>query len=154
MARLVGAVPRVLAGLLIGLITVLLMASVIGRYTGLYALVWAEEAARAMFLWMTMLGAAAAVERGGHFRLDVLEKLLPANGRRLLVAFVQLTLGLLGLALLVSGTELVGNSGGQFTNALGIPLGAINIAVPAGGLFFVWFAVRNVRAVLSDRTGS
>lgn len=150
--RALAAVPRALAGLLIGLITLLLAVAVVGRYSGLYTVIWAEEAARAMFIWMVLLGAAAAVERGGHFRLDVLQKVLPWPFSGAAAMLAHVAMAALGAALLVTGSEMVGNSAGQFTNALGLPQGAIIAAVPAGGALFLWYGVRNVYRIATGRS--
>ena len=128
-------------------VTLVLMASVLGRYSGLFTLVWAEEAARAMFIWLVMLGAAVAVERDGHFRLDVLEHLLPRAGARALQALAHLAMGLFGVALLVTGAELLRNGAGQYTMALGLPQGTIDAAVLFGGLLFVLYAARRLHAL-------
>ncbi|MBM3490012.1 MAG: TRAP transporter small permease [Alphaproteobacteria bacterium] len=127
-----------------GAIALVLLASVIGRYSGLYTLVWAEEAAHAMFIWMVLLGAAVAIERGGHFRLDVLEQVLPPTGRRLLRALAHVSLALFGLALLVTGRTLLANSVGQFTNALGLPQSTINAAIPCGGALMLFYSLRQL----------
>jgi TRAP-type C4-dicarboxylate transport system permease small subunit len=153
-AKALTAAPRALAGLLIGLITVLLAVAVFGRYTGFYSVIWAEEAARAMFIWMVLLGAAAAVERGGHFRLDILEKVLPRPVGRFFSMFAHLAMVALGLALLATGIQMVANSAGQFTNALGMPQSAVNAAIPAGGALFVWFGLRNVYRMAVGRAGA
>ena len=141
---MLAAVPGMLAGGLIGAITLLLSASVIGRYSGLYTIVWAEEAARAMFLWMVLLGAAVAVEREGHFRLDMLEKLLPPSGQRFARILAHASMALLGLGLVVTGMPLLANSAGQFTNALGLPLTVVNAAIPFGGALMLWYALRHL----------
>ncbi|MBM3492445.1 MAG: TRAP transporter small permease [Alphaproteobacteria bacterium] len=152
-ATVLATVPGLLAGGLIGAITLLLLASVIGRYSGLYTIVWAEEASRAMFLWMVLLGAAAAIERGGHFRLDVVEKLLPPSGQRLMRILAQAAMVLLGLGLIVTGLPLLANSAGQFTNALGLPLTAVNAAIPFGGVLMCWYALRHLRLLIADPGG-
>lgn len=154
LGKALAAAPRALAGLLIGLITVLLAVAVFGRYSGFYSVIWAEEAARGMFIWMVLLGAAAAVDRGGHFRLDILEKVLPRPAGRFFSMFAQLAMVALGLALLVTGAQMMGNSAGQFTNALGLPQGAINAAIPAGGALFAWFGLRNAYRIAVGRDGT
>lgn len=150
--KALAAIPRALAGLLIGLITLLLAVAVVGRYSGLYTVIWAEEAARAMFIWMVLLGAAAAVERGGHFRLDVLQRVLPwpLSGGAAMLA--HLAMAALGAALLLTGSEMVVNAVGQYTNALGLPQGAIVAAVPVGGALFVWFGLRNVYRIAAGQS--
>jgi TRAP-type C4-dicarboxylate transport system permease small subunit len=127
---------------------VLLLLSVIGRYSGLYTLLWAEEAARAMFLWLVLLGSAIAAERNGHFRLDMLERLFPAAGRRLMQAIAHASMGLLGIAMIVTGIRMVADSAGQSTTVLDMPLVAINAAVPVGGALILGHALMHIRKLL------
>ena len=112
--------------------------------SGLYSLVWAEEAARAMFLWLTLLGASAAILRDGHFRLDMIEKWLPDGAGVAARMAAHATVVLLGAALVATGYEMVRNSATQFTNALGISLAAVYLAVPVGGALFVVFGAMRI----------
>ena len=37
---------------------------------------WTEETARYAFIWMTLVGCAAAVKHGNHVRVDILEMIV------------------------------------------------------------------------------
>jgi TRAP-type C4-dicarboxylate transport system permease small subunit len=140
----VDTVPAALAAGLAGAITVLLVVAVIGRYSGLYALVWIEEAARAMFIWLCFLGAAVGVRRRGHFRLELIESFLPRAGRRTAQIAAHASLGALGMGLVLTGVTMVSDSAGQYTNALNLPLALVYSAIPVSGVLFVVFAAELV----------
>jgi len=71
------AVPVAL--LVVAEITVLL-AGVIGRYVFHTPLIWSDELASILFLWLAMLGSAVAFEKGEHMRMTaVVGKLSPAT---------------------------------------------------------------------------
>ena len=101
-----------------------------------------------MFIWLALLGAAVAIQREGHFRLDIIEKLLWRRPRVAARAVAHVAMGLLGAALIVTGSEMVQNSAGQYTNALAIPLSAIYLAVPVGGALFVLFSLARIARLL------
>jgi TRAP-type C4-dicarboxylate transport system permease small subunit len=140
----VDTVPAALSAGLAGAITVLLVVAVIGRYSGLYALVWIEEAARAMFTWLAFLGAAVGVRRRGHFRLELIESFLPRGGRRAAQIAAHASLGGLGMGLVLTGVTMVSDSAGQYTNALNLPLALVYSAIPVSGVLFVVFAAELV----------
>ena len=58
--------------LLVALLTAVTFAQVITRYVLSDPLIWSEEAARYLFVWVSMIGAALAIREGGHFGLDLL----------------------------------------------------------------------------------
>lgn len=132
------------AGLTMAAIAVLLTAGALGRYSGLYSLVWVEECSRALFIWTAFLGAALAVERGGHFRLTLLEDYLSERGRLIVIQIAHLSLAGLGLAMLSGGILLMLDAIGQQTISLHIPMAAIYAAVPLAGLLFMVFSATNL----------
>jgi len=59
---------------------VVLLAGVVARYVLQQPLVWSDELASILFLWLAMLGAAVAFERGEHMRMTaVVGRLAPAR---------------------------------------------------------------------------
>lgn len=50
----------------------LLLAGVISRFVFRFPIIWIDELASTLFVWMAMLGAALAMQRGQHMRLTVL----------------------------------------------------------------------------------
>src|SRR3954462_8624627 len=64
--------------LLMALLTAVTFAQVVTRYLLGDSLIWSEEAARYLFVWVSMIGAALAIREGGHFGLDLLIRRVPA----------------------------------------------------------------------------
>ena len=56
---------------------VVLFAGVVARFVLHAPLVWSDELASILFLWLAMLGAVVALRRGEHMRMTAL-----VNGRR------------------------------------------------------------------------
>ncbi|TFE37052.1 TRAP transporter large permease subunit [Paraburkholderia dipogonis] len=68
------------AALLVAAEIVILLAGVIGRYVFHHPLIWTDELASILFLWLAMLGSTVALRRGEHMRMTALvAKFSPAT---------------------------------------------------------------------------
>jgi tripartite ATP-independent transporter DctM subunit len=81
-----GAVEAVAALLVLAEIGVL-FAGVVSRYVFHAPLVWSDELASILFLWLSMLGAVVALRRGEHMRMTALLQTVQPSTRALLDAF-------------------------------------------------------------------
>src|SRR6186997_3467832 len=68
------------AGLLL-IIVVIVFANVVGRYFLRAPLRWSDEVAQFLFLWLSYLGALAALMSGRHYSVPNLIDMLPVKGR-------------------------------------------------------------------------
>ena len=68
----IGAVVEITAALLVAVEIVVLLSGVISRYLLRNPLVWSDELASILFLWLAMLGAVVAFRRGEHMRMTAL----------------------------------------------------------------------------------
>ncbi len=97
--RALGLLVEVPAALLVLAEIVLLLASVIARYVFHTPLVWGDELASMMFLWLSMLGAVIALRRGEHMRMTaLLSKMSPERRAFVDVVTVAASLAFLSLA--------------------------------------------------------
>jgi len=81
-----GTLVEIPAALLVVAEIVILFAGVVARY-GLHApLIWSDELASILFLWLAMLGAAGAFRRAEHMRMTA----IVANARPALRAYLDL----------------------------------------------------------------
>ncbi len=77
--------------------TCVMFAQIIWRYLLQSPLVWSEELALLLMVWMTFLGSALMLERKEHVAIDLLVEWLPPSLNRLMQiigAFVVLTFNL------------------------------------------------------------
>jgi tripartite ATP-independent transporter DctM subunit len=95
-----GAVVEALAASLVLAEIAVLLAGVVARYVFHKPLVWSDELASVMFLWLSMLGAVVALRRGEHMRMTgVVSRVGP--GARALLETLALTVPLAFLALVL-----------------------------------------------------
>ncbi len=76
--RVLGGATEAVAAALVLAEMVLLSAGVTARYVFQRPLVWSDELASALFLWLAMFGAVIALRRGEHMRLTILVSAAPA----------------------------------------------------------------------------
>ncbi len=134
---------RVIDGAAAALLTcdiVVLFAGVVSRYVFRSPLLWSDELASILFIWLVMLGSVIALRRGDHMRLTVITAKVSRVARTRIEA-VALGIVLLFLLLVVRyGWEYALDQWYVETPALGlhdtvrvaaIPLGALLMAVTA-----------------------
>ena len=83
---LLGWAVEVPAGLLVLADIVVLFAGVFARFVLHRPLVWSDELASILFLWLAMLGSVSALRRGEHMRMTALVSRLAPSSRALLEA--------------------------------------------------------------------
>lgn len=104
---------------------------------------WTEELAVFMLIWVSLLGAAVALNRGAHLGIDYFVGKLSPRKRLYTEIFVFLCISAFSLTVMViGGIELVSNTLRleQISPALGVKVGYVYIAVPMSGFFLVLYS--------------
>lgn len=98
-----------------------------------------EEITTAMFLLITLLGAAMAAKRGGHLGLSALTDLLPKKHQKYVIIFTWLMSLVFTILLIKYGVQMVQSEirMGITTPSLGWPEAVFGSIVPIGGLFIL-----------------
>ena len=126
-----------LGGLILAAMTLAVFLQVVFRFLGRVGVEGIEEAPRYLFVWLVMLGAAAAMYRGEHTRLDFFVDKLSSRGRAIVSAITHGAGIALFLSMIKSSLVLVPNSQLQSSPGLGLPLGYVYAAVPVGAMLIV-----------------
>jgi tripartite ATP-independent transporter DctM subunit len=82
-----GSFIEILGAALVAAEIVILLAGVVSRYLFDRPLVWSDELASILFLWLAMLGAAIALRRSEHMRMTAVVGALPPSTRAALDTF-------------------------------------------------------------------
>ena len=131
--RALGWAMEIPAAILVVAEVVVLFLGVIARFVFNRPLVWSDEIASLLFLWLAMLGAAIALRRGVHMRLTTVTARMAPRWRARVDAF-SVGVPLLFLALMVSPTmDYVDDQSFIETPALGWP-GSIRAAAMLAGI--------------------
>ena len=72
-----GPLVEIPAALLVVAEIVVLLAGVISRYVFHEPLIWSDELASMLFLWLAMLGTVVAFRRNEHMRMTAVVGMLP-----------------------------------------------------------------------------
>jgi TRAP-type C4-dicarboxylate transport system permease small subunit len=135
-------VELVSAGLMVA-ITGVVAFQVLTRYVLRHPADWPEEAARYLFVWVALLGAALGVDRGAHFSLDLLTSRLPARVARRLAAGLDLLCAAFAVLLAWHGAGLAWRVREQPSAALEIPMTWPYAAIPVAAALMAWSLARS-----------
>ena len=124
-------VEPVVAALVIAEI-VLLASGVFARYVMHQALVWSDELATILFLWLSMLGAVIAFQRGEHIRLTAVLRRLPRRAREIAELVSPLVVAVFVLELMPASLKFFVQEQIDLTPALSIPRSYVVLAILVG----------------------
>ena len=139
-----------LAGLILAIMAGAVFLQVVLRYIGWAGIDGLDEVPRYLFVWLVMLGAAAAMHRGEHTLLGYFRDRFGQRGRALAIIATNAA----GIALFVYFIKLsfilVPNAQLQTSASLGLPLGYVYAAVPVGSVLIILPMARVLFYALRD----
>ncbi|MDR1534257.1 MAG: TRAP transporter small permease [Planctomycetota bacterium] len=132
------------------LLAVFCFAQVFWRLILQNPLAWSEEVSRYLFVWLTFIGAAAAVATRGHFLVDVVIGKLPPRPALAFRLFGYLAILFFAYIMLFHGWELLKRILNQFSPAMRLPMVIPYAALPLSGLLMILHLVELARADLRE----
>ena len=139
--RGIGRALELLCAALVVIETFILLIGVIARYVVHRPLVWSDELASTIFLWLGMLGAALAIRRSENLRMNTVVNLLPGTLRAFAEPFtLAVTLAFI-VMLLPAAIEHVKAEAIVITPTLEISSSFRSAAMPAGFVLMALFVV-------------
>jgi C4-dicarboxylate transporter, DctQ subunit len=136
---------------LLVVMTVITFVTVVTRYVFDLPLSYIDQLVPNLFVWVTFLGASAAVRRRAHLGLSMIYDALPARAQAVLDVVILAGTSAFFLATAWFGWQVVRMQvENQLMNTLGYPAWMVGIAIPIGALLFV---VRSVEAWWNHRRG-
>jgi TRAP-type C4-dicarboxylate transport system permease small subunit len=150
---------RVWAGLeegilcaLLAVMVVITFVTVVTRYVFDLPLSYIDQLVPNLFVWVTFLGASAAVKRRAHLGLSMVYDALPARARAWLDALILLGTGAFFAVTVWYGWKVVLlQVENRLTTSLGYAAWVMGIAVPIGSALFV---VRAIEVWWQGRRGA
>ena len=136
--KVLGTAVEIPAALLVLAEVIVLLMGVTSRYVLHKPLIWSDELASILFLWLAMLGSTIAFQRGEHMRMTALVGKL-APGKRAFLDLIAIASSLAFLAFVVHPAfEFASDEAFVTTPALGIPNSWRAAALPVGlGLMLI-----------------
>ncbi|HNQ09935.1 MAG TPA: TRAP transporter small permease [Giesbergeria sp.] len=148
--RILVACNRWLLILLLVAMACIVFANVVLRYTTGDSIVWAEEVARHLMIWVTFLGAGLVLRFGGHVAIDNLHQAVSTRSARWLRTVVAVGIGVFCLVMTYFSVLYVWATRFQTTAATDIPISFIYLAMPMGFLLMFVHLLFIVRGYIAD----
>jgi TRAP-type C4-dicarboxylate transport system permease small subunit len=140
---------------LVAAITVIVCAGVFWRYVLNDSLVWSEETAKFLMVWMVFAASPIALAHGSHAAIDALPAALPARARDALFALIHLLILGFVYVLITQGYGFAVNARVQTTPTTGISMMVVFSAMPVGGVLLGMIALQQMlECVLGALDGS
>jgi TRAP-type C4-dicarboxylate transport system permease small subunit len=144
------ALNRALMIAALAAMAVIVFANVALRYLTDESIVWSEEVARYLMIWLTFLGIGPVLRVGGHIAIDTLPAALPQGAARVLRTLLLLMVGGFCLAGAWYGYALVQRTIPQTTPVTDVSFALVSAAVPTGFLLAVWHLVAVARGYVES----
>ena len=149
--RLLGRSVEVIAALLVLTEIGVLFAGVVARYVFHSPIVWSDELASILFLWLSMLGAVVALRRGEHMRMTAFVDGVSPSTRALLDTMaIAASIAFLSLVM-APAWEYASEERFIVTPALEISNGWRAAAIPCGMALMLAVAILRLMRVSSLR---
>ncbi|UQG61315.1 TRAP transporter small permease [Marinobacter sp. M3C] len=127
-----------LAGVLLSLNVAAILFGVFARYIAGGAPIWTDELSRFLIIATVMIAAGAVWSEGGHMRVGLLEKLLPAPFARLLNLYQWLLTLLIAVGAAWVSYRYALSVSMFTTSGLGISRTVPLLSLPFGFLLLAW----------------
>lgn len=145
----VDQVATVMTVILLGAMTIVTTSQIIFR-TFFTALIWSDEAARYMMVWLTFIGAGCVHKRSGHIAINMFGDLLPVRCQKYFRIFTQLICLLAFLVVIYFGIEYVRLTHAQLSAAMRIPMRYMYIAMPLGAAIMFIHSIAHIFQIWTD----
>ena len=137
--------------IMLAVMSLIIFANVVLRYTTNVSIEWAEEVARHLMIWLTFIGCGPVLRYGGHIAVENLQDTLP----RPLAIAMRLVIALLLTGLFVFfiwfGLEYMDRTQYQQTPATQISFAFIYAALPVGAAMTLIHWLLIIKAYVLDR---
>lgn len=145
------AVNRWLLVVLLAAMACIVFANVMLRYLTNDSLVWAEEVARHLMIWLTFLGAGLVLRFGGHIAIENLHDVLPGRVGRGLRVLIVASLLVFFSVMAWQGALYTSVMRFQTTAATGISFGWVYLAMPLGFVLLIVHLLLVARRYVLER---
>ncbi len=140
-------VEEILVVILVSLMSIVVTLQVFYRLVLHDPLIWSEELATILFVWVVMIGSSLALKRKEHFAVELLYRNLGVLDRRIGTVIVGVALIVFSLLILYEGMKLAWLNMGVTTAAMEISRVYLYAALPVGGFLML---IRSIELLISN----
>jgi len=150
-----GKAFRLIDHLLVSMVVLVLaevLLEVFFRYLLHEPLSWGGELSQTILVWITFIGAAAALFRGEHMTIDLLLPRVKSGAAKRALRLIALAAIAAFLIIgIKAGWTVVERTWKMRTTAMQIPAGILYLAFPAGCLLMLPVVLRDIISVLKKK---
>ncbi len=128
-----------------------IFAQIISRYIFSSPLVWSEELARYLFIWVAFLGWLIASRHSSHLAMSFLSERFGERATAITGTIIHLATLAFAIVMVRRGLHLVANNWDVETVTLPASMGAVYLIVPLAGLGIGAYALRDLGRILRPR---
>jgi C4-dicarboxylate transporter DctQ subunit len=146
----------VLGGVLLVLVMFFVNAEIFTRYIAGHSLIWVVEISETSLLFITFLGVAWVLKRGGHVSVDILVNRLSPRRRSMLNAVTSIVGALAVFPLIWYGAQVTWThyqKGLYEATALEIPNAAVLFIIPLGSLLLFIQLLKKIHEYVREWRG-
>lgn len=132
-AAAVNSLAELLVVVALSALILIIIVGIFFRYALNDSLVWTEELARYLFVWVTFLGGGLGVGRNIHVGVDSAMRLLPHKVRQWTELLVEIAIAVFVVTLISIGIQYTAFGMNAEALLIPVPMGCVYLAVPCGG---------------------
>jgi TRAP-type C4-dicarboxylate transport system permease small subunit len=149
-ARAVNRGTIVACGLFMAALTFVVLLQVLYRYVLELPLIWSEEAARHLLVWLSFIGGGVAIAQTLNPRIEVIDSLCSAAARRWIEVVISILVLMFLIGFIAISMDVALTYSRYRTLALGLPQSVPRLALPVSGCLMAI----NTLAKLLERIGT
>ncbi|NIS78979.1 MAG: TRAP transporter small permease subunit [Anaerolineales bacterium] len=147
LSRLVEGLIILCASVIVTIVTI----EVVLRYVFSLSLIFTEELARYLMVWIVFLGGAIAVRDDSHIRINILTKRIRPR-LRVLARLIAHGLSVFLLVVLsMEGIKILGRQLDQMCITINISMFYFYLAIPVGSILMIIFILPKIRDAISRK---
>ncbi len=136
---------------MLAVMSIIIFANVVLRYTTNVSIEWAEEVSRHLMIWLTFIGCGPVLRYGGHIAVENVQDALPRPMAVALRAVIALLLTGLFVFFIWFGLDYMDRTQYQITPSTQISVAYIYAALPLGAAMTLIHWLLIVRDYVLDR---
>ena len=148
MKKIIKYYEEYLGGILFSIMFATLVAQIFSRQVLNSPLIWTEELARLVFVYIAMIGVTLGIKYDQHVGIEVISDKFSPRTARVMDGVKTILTGIIIILLIVIGLEITKRKASLDLISLGISSGYLYAALPIGGvMMFIRYAERIYRRV-------
>jgi len=142
-------VVGILLALMLGTMSLLIIAQVLCRFVIHYPLTWSEELSRYLMAYIVFIGASLAMRHNKLISIELLPEILSGTKRKVLHVIVFTISIIFFVILFKQGIDMISRVKMQLSPALGLSMAIPYASIPIGALLL---ALNSIAAMIDEVT--